>query len=57
MVQVHVGTMNFVNNNDMKKPQEDIHEELINEGLSEGNRFKELSKFKRKRNCSRGINE
>jgi hypothetical protein len=25
--------------------------------LSEGNRFKELRKFKRKQNCSRGINE
>jgi hypothetical protein len=38
----------FVNNNDMKKPQEDVPEELIKEGLSEGNRFKELSKFKTK---------
>jgi hypothetical protein len=50
-------SMCFVNNNDMKKPQGDVPEELINEGLSEGNRFKELRKFKRKQNCSRGINE
>jgi hypothetical protein len=48
MVELATICMCFVNNNDMKKPQEDVPEELINEGLSEGNRFKELRKLKRK---------
>jgi hypothetical protein len=32
----------------MKKPQKDVPQELINEGLLEGNRIQELRKFKRK---------